>query len=80
MSIRGKTVKVSWEVSDGYVGKSRPQSTTVDVEDFEDLDEQEIEHLLFETVQEDFDQQISWDISNLDGAVAEIKTAIEEGA
>lgn len=51
---------VRWEVEDGYAGKSRPQETEVPDEELEELDEKERKELIWEYVQDDFDQRISW--------------------
>lgn len=71
----GDTITVRWEVEDGYAGKARPQSTRIELEDFEDLSDDEIARLLEECIQEDFEQSISWGI-DMDKAVAAIKDGL----
>lgn len=61
---------VTWEVEDGYVGKSRPQSTTIDIEqnmdltEWESMSEDEKRDFIGEMVQCDFEQKISFTINN----------------
>lgn len=63
-------IKITWEVSDGYVGKSRPQYCTfnsedyMDEEDWNNLSEEEKEQYINDFVQEEFNNNISWDITN----------------
>lgn len=46
-------MKVIWEVEDGYVGKSHPQSVEVDDEELNDCDTQEQrEELTYQTKNE----------------------------
>lgn len=60
-------MKVRWEVEDGYVGKSRPQVTTVPDEELAECDtEEEREQLIASYIQEDFEQRISWAIVGYD--------------
>lgn len=61
---------VEWEVEDGYAGKSRPQKTEIDTEDYFDneewnemTDDEKKEHLE-SFVQEDFEQKISFGITD----------------
>lgn len=60
---------IKWEVEDGYVGKSRPQKTifdtndyTNDEEEWNSLSEKEKMDYISEAVQEDFDQKIFFSI------------------
>ena len=62
-------IEVKWEVEDGYAGKSRPQTTIVDIEkhhmpasEWDELSQEEKEFVIYEAVQEDFDQKISFGI------------------
>ena len=60
-------IKVRWEVADGYAGKSRPQYTTINTEDFDDWEEMsegEKKGHIEEMVQEDFEQKISFCIED----------------
>ena len=54
-------MQVQWQVEDGYVGKSRPQTTNVDDDELlECATEEEREALINEYIQNDFEQSISW--------------------
>jgi hypothetical protein len=55
-------IKVTWEVADGYAGRTRPQTTKIDHSDIVDCDsEDEVKKLIEDSIQEDFDQKISPD-------------------
>ena len=61
-------MRVMWEVEDGYVGQSRPQYTVIPREDLDACEtEQEREELIDSYVQEDFEQRISWAITDKGG-------------
>lgn len=71
------SIKVRWEVDDGYCGGSRPQTFTVDPSDFEDdMDEREIGDRLAEIVQDEFLQRISWFIKNESEVIEAVKAAL----
>jgi len=58
-------MRVTWEIHDGYVGKSAPHYTEVDDGELEDCDsEEERNEVIKECVQEDFSQRISFVITN----------------
>ncbi len=58
---------VHWEVEDGYVGKSRPQSTEISDEDLDACETaEERERLIEDCIQEDFEQNITWAIVSMD--------------
>ena len=60
-------VRVTWEVEDGCVGKSRPQHTEVPEDDLEDCEtDEERERRIEEYVEEDFKQRISFSIVRVD--------------
>ena len=65
-------MKVIWEVEDGYVGKSRPQTTEIPDEDFEPykedgkIDEEVKQQIIEDYVQDDFNQIISWAIVRIE--------------
>lgn len=49
-------MKVIWEVEDGYIGKSRPQTTEIPDEEFEDCEtEADRDHIIDGYVQDDYD-------------------------
>ena len=56
-------MKVHWQVEDGYAGKSRPQVTNVDDEDWLDTPPEDRQEMLEGYVREDFDNSISFAIS-----------------
>ncbi len=58
-------MKVSWEVEDGYVGKSRPQTTYIPDDELEDLEGEERDRFIEECVQEDFAQTITFAITRI---------------
>jgi len=54
-------VIVTWEVDDGYVGKSRPQHTEVPDDELAECEtDEEREDLINDYIQSDFEQRISW--------------------
>lgn len=54
-------MEVAWQVDDGYAGGSRPQHTTIDDEDLAACEtDEEREQLINDSIQEDFEQRISW--------------------
>ena len=54
-------MEITWEVDDGYIGKSRPQYTTIDDSELEYCEtEADKEEIIRQYIQEDFDQRISW--------------------
>ena len=56
-------MRVTWEVEDGYCGKSRPQHCEVDDDELAECKtEEERNKLIEETIQSDFEQNISWHI------------------
>jgi len=57
-------MEISWEVEDGYCGKSRPQRTIIDDEDFEDCTTAaEVEEVINDAIQSDYDQ-FGWCITD----------------
>jgi hypothetical protein len=60
-------MRITWEVEDGYAGKSRPQFTDIDDDDLADCEtEEEKEDLINSVVQDDFEQNITWGIIRTD--------------
>ncbi len=68
-------IKVRWQASDGYIGKDRPQVTTIEASDFEGLERREAEALFEELMEDDFRNKVSWDCDDYDGAIDEIMEA-----
>jgi hypothetical protein len=62
--------KVTWEVEDGYVGKSRPQHTVVDTEyefddnEWDEMSEDDKKGWIAQQVEDDFNSKISFCISD----------------
>ena len=51
-------IKITWYMDDGYAGGSRPQYSSVDREEYNACEtELEKEKLIFEIVQQDYDQK-----------------------
>lgn len=77
-------VTVRWTVEDGYVGKSRPQETEIDVEtllsDYDPETDHDIHYAVYEAVDEDFQNRVSYGITNLDEVVEAVRQAAERRA
>lgn len=72
--MRGSTFTANWEVEDGYVGKSRPQHAEIDLDEFEeDMNDEDIEGMIWDMVQRDFDQKITYYVSNISEVVSAVK-------
>ena len=51
------------QVEDGYLGGSRPHTTEVDDDELSECDtKEERQEVINDTIQNDFDQKISWSI------------------
>lgn len=58
--------EVKWEIDDGYVGGSRPQSVWIDPMDIEGCEtEEDAEKVIQELIQFDFEQTVRWFSPNL---------------
>lgn len=68
-------IEITWTVDDGYVNNG-PHRTTVDVEEFEGLNEQAIEDLMCEIIQSDFEQQVTFTITS--SALTDIQDRLKE--
>ena len=54
-------MKITWEVEDGYCGKSRPQHTEINDDELAEYEtKEEKEEFIREEIQHDFEQSISW--------------------
>ena len=54
-------MKITWEVEDGYCGKSRPQHTIIDDDELAYCEtEEDREKLIEDTIHGDFIQNITW--------------------
>ena len=65
--------KVRWEVSDGYVGGSRPHTFEIDADDFEDMTEQQIEDAIYSQANDAMLEIVSPSVRNLDEAIEWVK-------
>lgn len=70
------TIKCTYEVDDGYTGKSRPQGFNVDPEDFRDMSDDEIATQLDEIAHEEMLQRVSAVVQRVPETVAAIKVAL----
>lgn len=61
-----KTIKVRWEADDGYCGGSRPQSFTLDLEDLGGGDERAARDALYEILDDELRERVTWIIKNED--------------
>lgn len=59
-------ITVTWEVDDGYCGGSRPQELTIDDYEVEGMDENEKRSYIEDCVQDAFEQNIRWEITNIE--------------
>jgi hypothetical protein len=74
-------IKITYQVSDGYVSGSRPQHMEIETEDFEGCpDDDAIRDCLDDIVYEHMLQRVSSDVDDMDGVVARIREAIKEKA
>ncbi len=56
-------MEITWQVSDGYVGGSRPHTTEIPDDELEECEtEEERQDLINDYIQNDFEQEISWSI------------------
>lgn len=75
------TFTVKYEIEDGYMGGSRPQSFRVDEDDIQpDMTELQIENLLDELAQEDMLQKVSAAIDNRDEFLDWAKRIVKSSA
>lgn len=66
------TITITYEISDGYIGKSRPQTFEADTSDFYGLNESEIGNLVQEMTDDDMRMKVSADIVKFDETVTKI--------
>jgi hypothetical protein len=71
-------IKVKWQADDGYVGKDRPQVTTIDPADFVGLDAIQAEKLFTELMEDAFRERVTWECDDPEGTLAEIIAAAAE--
>ena len=76
--MRDELVTVVWEVDDGYVGGSRPQTTEIDLDEFDaDMSDITIIRMIEDYIQEDFLQRVTWEVTNESEVIDEIRDALE---
>lgn len=55
---------ITWEVDDGYAGGSRPHTTDIPDDEFdEDMTEEQKEQIIIEYVEQSFRDSVSWSIT-----------------
>jgi hypothetical protein len=69
-----KKFTVKWEADDGYIHLS-----VFDFGDVSEMTDAQIENLLDDAIQEDFDQKVTWYSANRDEAIAWIKANCRGG-
>lgn len=63
-------IEVTWEIEDGYAGKSRPQHLSFDTDDFmdeqewNDLPEKDKKEIINQEVLRDFNDKISYAVTD----------------
>jgi hypothetical protein len=53
-------MKITWEIDDGYIGRSRPHHLEIPDNDMEDMNDEEKVKYIEEYIQDDFNDKISW--------------------
>ena len=72
-------ITIKWQVSDGHVGCMRPQSFTLDKDEFEFYDSQnEMIDYIHGCAQDDFEEKVTYRITNLNNVIEEIKVYLKE--
>ena len=74
-------MEITYGISDGYVGgDDRMQAFTIYLDDFKEMKLNEIIEALAESIQEDFEQTVSWECLKLDEYAEDILQAVQERA
>lgn len=74
-------MKITWEVDDGYVSGARPHETIIDDEELIECSNiGEMEEVIEEAVQSDFEQNINWSLRNRDQIKQHLKEIIDRKA
>ena len=74
-----KKITVTWYADDGYTTGDRPMHTSIDPDDFEDCDtEDDVNEMISQQVQEDFEQKVCWCTDNLEKHVADIWARVQK--
>ena len=71
--------EVIWEAEDGYVGGSRPHTLKLNADDCNPyMSDAELQEHLYELVDEDFHQRVSYNINNMEEALEWMKARRDE--
>ncbi len=72
-------MEITREIEDGYVGKSRPQHTNIDDQELSECDTiDESMEMVNDSIQEDFENNITWCYTNQDDVKSEIESIINK--
>lgn len=70
-------VAFTYQVDDGYIGGSRPQRMSIDIDELpDDSDMSDVRDYVERAIQEDFNQKISWSCESLDDVVSQLHEAL----
>jgi hypothetical protein len=72
------TITITYEIDDGYAGKSRPHHFDIEAEDFEGLDGEKLEDAILDAADDHMRQNVSVVVRNLSEAADAIKEALAE--
>ena len=70
--------EIRYEICDGYIGGSRPQTVRVSADDVLGTPPDKLNDVLWDIVHEDASQKIDYDIKNIDEAVEWAKARIAD--
>lgn len=76
-----KTIRITWEVHDGYAGRARPQHTIFVPDDWgitAESSDEEIQDAIDEAVEADFHERVTPSV-DLDEALAEVRAMLGGG-
>lgn len=71
---------INWQVDDGYAGKSRSQTTHFDPKEWleDDSTDDDIAHAIYEAIDDDFRNRVSWCMSrDIGELVEEVRRELE---
>ena len=73
-------MEINWAIEDGYWDpESRPQSVEVDLEEFKDMTDEEIEEELYAIIQEEFEANMAPFVIGMERTLEEIKEGLKNG-
>ena len=73
-------MKITYEVDDGYAGKSRPQHVTIDDDELREWageDKKVALEFISDCAQDDFEMNITWNFSNYDRMMEELDEVLK---